>query len=52
MLLLQIALLGGMFAVLGFIHFFVDWIFQSSLLKLWSSTTIPRFEPNTASSIR
>lgn len=29
MLLLQIALLGGLFAVLGFIHFFVDWIFQS-----------------------
>lgn len=29
MLLLQIALIGGLFAVLGFIHFFVDWIFQS-----------------------
>src|SRR5580704_673302 len=29
MLLLQIALMGGLFAVLGFIHFFVDWIFQS-----------------------
>lgn len=29
MLLLRIALMGGLFAVLGFIHFFVDWIFQS-----------------------
>jgi hypothetical protein len=29
MLILQIALLGGLFAVLSFIHFFVDWIFQS-----------------------
>jgi hypothetical protein len=29
MLLLEIALMGGFFAVLAFIHFFVDWIFQS-----------------------
>lgn len=28
-MLLEIALMGGLFAVLGFIHFFVDWIFQS-----------------------
>lgn len=28
-MLLAIALMGGLFAVLGFIHFFVDWIFQS-----------------------
>ena len=26
---LQIALAGGLFAVLAFVHFFVDWIFQS-----------------------
>jgi hypothetical protein len=29
MLLFNIALMGGLFAALGFIHFFVDWIFQS-----------------------
>jgi hypothetical protein len=29
MLILQLALLGGLFAILSFIHFFVDWIFQS-----------------------
>lgn len=29
MLLLEIALMGGLLAVLVFIHFFVDWIFQS-----------------------
>lgn len=28
-LLIKIMLGGGFFAVLGFIHFFVDWIFQS-----------------------
>lgn len=28
-LVLQIALGGGLFAVLAFVHFFVDWIFQS-----------------------
>jgi hypothetical protein len=28
-MILEIALLGGIFAVLAFIHFFVDWIFQS-----------------------
>ncbi len=28
-MLLEIALMGGIFAVLVFIHFFVDWIFQS-----------------------
>lgn len=28
-MLLEIALMGGIFAVLTFIHFFVDWIFQS-----------------------
>lgn len=27
--MLLIALLGGMFSVLAFIHFFVDWVFQS-----------------------
>lgn len=27
--MLYLALLGGLFAVLGFIHFFVDWVFQS-----------------------
>ena len=29
MLLLEIALTGGLFAILVFIHFFVDWIFQT-----------------------
>lgn len=29
MFLLEIALMGGLLAVLVFIHFFVDWIFQS-----------------------
>lgn len=29
MLLLEIALTGGLLAVLVFVHFFVDWIFQS-----------------------
>lgn len=28
-MILEIALMGGIFAVLTFIHFFVDWIFQS-----------------------
>lgn len=28
-MVLEIALMGGIFAVLAFIHFFVDWIFQS-----------------------
>src|SRR5271163_1367015 len=28
-MLINIALLGGIFAILSFIHFFVDWIFQS-----------------------
>jgi hypothetical protein len=28
-MLTSIALMGGLFAVLAFIHFFVDWIFQS-----------------------
>src|ERR1017187_7628830 len=28
-LVLQIALGGGLFGVLAFVHFFVDWIFQS-----------------------
>jgi hypothetical protein len=28
-LVLQLALMGGLFAVLAFVHFFVDWIFQS-----------------------
>lgn len=28
-MLLHLALLGGLFAILCFIHFFVDWIFQS-----------------------
>jgi hypothetical protein len=28
-MLLQLALMGGLFAILCFIHFFVDWIFQS-----------------------
>lgn len=28
-MLLHIALMGGLFAILTFIHFFVDWIFQS-----------------------
>ena len=28
-MVLTIALMGGLFAVLAFIHFFVDWIFQS-----------------------
>jgi hypothetical protein len=28
-MLLSIALMGGIFSVLTFIHFFVDWIFQS-----------------------
>jgi hypothetical protein len=28
-MLLEIALMGGIFAILVFIHFFVDWIFQS-----------------------
>lgn len=28
-MLISIALIGGLFAVLAFIHFFVDWIFQS-----------------------
>lgn len=27
-MILLIALMGGIFAVLSFIHFFVDWIFQ------------------------
>ncbi len=29
MLLLEIALTGGLLAILVFVHFFVDWIFQS-----------------------
>lgn len=29
MTILEIALMGGLLAVLSFIHFFVDWIFQS-----------------------
>jgi hypothetical protein len=28
-MVLEIALMGGIFAVLAFVHFFVDWIFQS-----------------------
>src|ERR1700689_2126266 len=28
-MILNIAFIGGLFAILSFIHFFVDWIFQS-----------------------
>lgn len=28
-MIIEIALMGGIFAILCFIHFFVDWIFQS-----------------------
>lgn len=34
MMVLEIALVGGIFAILAFIHFFVDWIFQSHAVAM------------------